>query len=58
MSFFMGSKKRDLMDESKSRNGEDSKNVRKDYDNVNSISDNVFPDGLSSPGFAKLLEKR
>ena len=54
----MGSKKRDLMDESKSRNGEDSKNVRKDYDNVNSISDNVFPDGLSSPGFAKLHEKR
>ena len=39
----------------KYRNGEYIKNVRKDYDNVNSILGNVFPDGLSSLGCAKIL---
>ena len=51
----MGSKKRDLSDGFKSRNGEVSKKVREDYDNINSIPDDIFADGLSSPGCVKDL---
>ena len=52
---FMGSKKRGLSDGSKSRNVEDSKNVREDHDNVNSIPDDVFADYLNSPSCAKIF---
>lgn len=51
----MGSKKRGLSDGSKSRNVEDSKNVREDHDNVNSIPDDVFADYLNSPSCAKIF---
>ena len=51
----MGSKKRGLSDGSESRNGEDSKNVREDHDNVNSIPDDVFADYLNFPGCAKIF---
>ena len=37
----MGSKKRDLSDGCKSRNGEDSKKIR-DYGNINSMADDVL----------------
>ena len=46
------SKKRDLSD--KSRDGEDSKKV-KESDILSSLTDEVFSDGLNSPGLAKLL---
>ena len=55
MSFFMGCKKRDLSDGSRSINGEDCKTVRKEYDNINSMSIDVFADGLSRPGYATIL---
>ena len=37
--------------------GEDCKKVTEDYDNINSLPDDVFADGLSSPGCAKILVK-
>ena len=46
------SKKKDLSD--KSRDGEDSKKV-KESDILSSLTDEVFSDGLNSPGLAKLL---
>ena len=52
MSFFSGSKKRDLSD--KSKDGEDSKKV-KESDSLSSLPDEVFSDGLNSPELAKLL---
>ena len=52
MSFFLGSKKRDLSDKSKDR--EDSKKV-KESDSLSSQPDEVFSDGLNSPELAKLL---
>ena len=52
MSFFLGSKKRDLSD--KSKDGEDSKKV-KESDSLSSLPDKVFSDGLNSPELAKLL---
>ena len=52
MSFFLGSKKRDLSD--KSKDGEDSKKV-KESDSLSSLPDEVFSDGLNSPELAKLL---
>ena len=52
MSFFLGSKKRDLSDKSKDR--EDSKKV-KESDSLSSLPDKVFSDGLNSPELAKLL---
>ena len=51
----MDSKKRDLSDGSKSENGEDSKKIRVDYDNVNSMVDEVFRNGLSLKSCAKIL---
>ena len=53
MSFFLGSKKRDLSD--KSRNGEDSKKHRENSDNSSSLPDDVSSDGFSSPECAKIL---
>ena len=53
MSFFLGSKKRDLSD--KSRNGEDAKKIRDESDSISSLPDDVFADGLNSPEIAKLL---
>ena len=50
MSFFGGGKKRDLSDGSKSKDVDDSK-----YDTINSMPDDVFIDGLSSPNCAKML---
>ena len=55
MSFFMDSKKRDLSDGSKSKNGEDSKKIKVDYDNINSMLNEVFRDGLSFRSCAKIL---
>ena len=52
MSFFLGSKKRDISD--KSKDGEDSKKV-KESDSLSSLPDEVFSDGLNSPELAKLL---
>ena len=52
MSFFLGSKKRDLSN--KSKDGEDSKKV-KESDSLSSLPDKVFSDGLNSPELAKLL---
>ena len=52
MSFFLGSKKRDLSD--KSKDGEDSKKV-KESDSLSPLPDEVFSDGLSSLELAKLL---
>ena len=52
MSFFLGSKKRDLSD--KSKDVEDSKKV-KESDSLSSLPDEVFSDGLNSPELAKLL---
>ena len=52
MSFFLGSKKRDLSDKSKDR--EDSKKV-KESDSLSSLPDKVFSDGLNSP--EKLFKK-
>ena len=49
MSFFLGGKKRDLSDGSKSRDGDDSKKVKEQYESINSMPDDVFTDGLSSP---------
>ena len=54
MCFLMESKKRDLSSGSKSRNGEDSK-VIEDYGNIISMPDDVFANGLSSLGWAKIL---
>ena len=57
MSFFLGSKKRDLSHKSKDgedSNGEDSKKV-KESDSLSSLPDEVFSDGLNSPELAKLL---
>ena len=54
MSFFLGSKKRDLSDKSRD-GGEDSKNLRKQIDSLSSLSNEVFADGLHSPELAKLL---
>ena len=51
MSFFSGSRKRDLSD--KSKDGEDSKKV-KESDSLSSLPDEVFSDGLNSPELAKL----
>ena len=53
MSFFFGSKKRDLID--KSRNGEDSKKHRENSDSASSLPDDVFNDSLNSPECAKIL---
>ena len=50
MSFFLGSKKRDLSD--KSRDGEDSKKLKR---SLSSLPDEVLSDGLNSPELAKLL---
>ena len=52
MSFFLGSRKKDLSDKSKDR--EDSKKV-KESNSLSSLPDEVFPDGLNSPELAKLL---
>ena len=52
MSFFSGSKKRDLSQ--KLKDGEDSKKV-KESDSLSSLPDEVFSDGLNSPELAKLL---
>ena len=52
MSFFLGSKKRDLS--GKSKDGENSKKV-KGSDSLSSLPDEVFSDGLNSPELAKLL---
>lgn len=41
----MTSKKRDLSEGSKPRNGEDRKKVREDYDNINSMPDDVSSNG-------------
>lgn len=41
----MTSKKRDLSEGSNSRNGEDRKKVREDYDNINSMPDDVSSNG-------------
>ena len=51
----MVSNKRDISDGSEFRNGEDSRKVREDYDNINFISDDTFTDVLSPPCCAKLL---
>ena len=53
MSFFLRNKKRGPSD--KSRDGEDSKKRREQSDSLNSLSDEVFADGLNSPELAKLL---
>ena len=55
MSFFLGGKKRDLSDGSKSRDGDDSKEVKEQYESINSMPDDVFTDGLSSPNCVKML---
>lgn len=55
MSFFGGGKKRDLSDGSKSKDVDDSKKVKEQYDTINSMPDDVFIDGLSSPTCAKML---
>ena len=55
MSFFGGGKKRDLSDGSKSKDVDDSKKVKEQYDIFNSMPDEVFVDGLSSPTCAKML---
>ena len=52
MSFFSGSKKRDLSQ--KLKDGEDSKKV-KESDSLSSLPDEVFSDGLNSPESPKLL---
>lgn len=52
--FFLGSKN-DLSDESKTRNGIDSNKIREDCDNINSMPYDVFVDGISSSGCAKIL---
>ena len=49
MSFFLGSKKRDLSD--KSKNGEDSKKHRENK----SLPDDVFSDSFKSPECTKIL---
>ena len=54
MSFFLGSKKRDLSD--KSRDGEDSKKVKESH-NLSSLLDEVFSDGLNSLELAKFTCK-
>ena len=51
----MDSKKRDLSDGSKSKTGEDSKKIKVDYDNINSMLNEVFRDGLSFRSCAKIL---
>ena len=53
MSFFFGSKKRDLIN--KSQNGEDSKKHRENSDSASSLPDDVFNDSLNSPECAKIL---
>ena len=55
MSFLGGGKKRDLSDGSKSRDGDDSQKVKEQYESINSMPDDVFTDGLSSPNCAKIL---
>ena len=55
MSFFGGGKKRDLSDGSKSKDVDDCKKVKEQYDTINSMPDDVFIDGLSSPTCAKML---
>ena len=55
MSFFGGGKKRDLSDGSKSKDVDDSKKVKEQYGTINSMPDDVFIDGLSSPTCAKML---
>ena len=55
MSFLLGGKKRDLSDGSKSRDGEDSKKIKEQYESISAMPDEVFTDGLSSPGCAKML---
>ena len=52
MSFFSGSKKRDLSQ--KLKDGEDSKKVKESY-SLSSLPDEVFSDGLNSPESPKLL---
>ena len=54
MSFF-GRQKRDLSDGSKSRDGEDTKKIKEGYEDINSIPDEVFEDGLSSPSLTKIV---
>ena len=51
MSFFLGSKKRDLSD--KSKDGKDSKKI-KESDSLSSLPDKAFPDVLNSPELAEL----
>ena len=55
MSFFGGAKKRDLSDGSKSKDADESKKVKEQYDPINSMPDDVFIDVLSSPTCAKML---
>ena len=53
MSFFLGSKNKDLSD--KSRNGGASKKLRENSDNASSLPDDVFSDNFNSPECAKML---
>ena len=53
MSFFLGSKNKDLSD--KSRNGGASKKLIENSDNVGSLTDDVFSDNFNSPECAKVL---
>ena len=53
MSFFLGSKKRDLS--GKSWNGEDSKKHRDNSDSGSSLPHDAFSDGFNSPECAKIL---
>ena len=55
MSFLLGSHKRDLSNGPKSRNGEDSKKIREDYDNIDSMPRDVFADGLMCPGCENII---
>ena len=52
MSFFLGSKKRDLSD--KSKDGKDSRKI-KESDSLSSLPDKTFSDVLNSPELAELL---
>ena len=54
MSFFLGNKKRQVLSD-KSRDGEDSEKLRERSDSPNSLSVEVFANGLNSPELAKLL---
>ena len=53
MSFFLGSKKRDLSDQS--QNGEDTKKHRENSDSASSLPDDDFSYGLNSAEYAKIL---